>query len=60
MNPAFAILVATGLVMLWFLLSWLYKPLGKFIYRIGKDAVDAMTEEEMNDIEEGKKGDKEE
>lgn len=53
MNPAFAILVVVGLVALWFLLSSIYKPLGKFIYRIGKDAVDAMTEEE------NEKGDKE-
>lgn len=59
MNPAFAILIIVGLVALWFLLSWLYKPLGKFIYRIGKDAVDAMTEEETNDVKENEKGDKE-
>lgn len=55
MNPAFAILVVVGLVALWFLLSAIYKPLGKFIYRIGKDAVDAMTEDET----ENEEGDKE-
>lgn len=59
MNPAFAILVIVGLVALWFLLSWLYKPLGKFIYRIGKDAVEAMAENETNDIKKERKGDKE-
>lgn len=46
MNPAFAILVILVCVAIWFLASALYKPIGKFIHRIGKDAIDELTEEE--------------
>lgn len=49
MNPAFVLLVTIGLIALWFLLSFLYKPLGKFVYRIGKDAMD-----EINEVDEEK------
>jgi hypothetical protein len=48
MNPAFVILVMLATVTLWFLLSFVFYPLGKFIYRIGKDAVDEMNREEKN------------
>lgn len=46
MNPAFAVLVALGSVAVWFLAAVLYKPIGRFIYRIGKDAIDELNEEE--------------
>lgn len=46
MNPAFAILVILGCIAIWFLASALYKPIGRFIHRIGKDAIDELTEEE--------------
>ena len=48
MNPAFVILVMLATVALWFLLSFVFYPLGKFIYRIGKDAVDEINREEEN------------
>ena len=31
---------------LWFLLSFVFFPLGKIIYRIGKDAIDEMNRED--------------
>lgn len=48
MNPAFVILVFLGAVILWFLLSFVFIPLGKFVYRIYKDAVNQM-EQKDND-----------
>ena len=44
--PAFYILFFNGIVLLWFLLSWLYKPLGKLVNKIFGDAVDIIKEEE--------------
>ena len=46
MNPVFIFLVILGAIVLWFLLSFVFYPLGKFIYRIGKDAMDEMNREE--------------
>lgn len=51
MNPVLILLVIIGAVALWFLLSFLYKPIGKLITRIYKDAVDEINENE-NDLEE--------
>lgn len=44
--PAFWILVLLGLVLLWFLLSFLFKPLGKFFGRLWSDAMEAMNEDD--------------
>ena len=52
MNPAFYILVLLAAFLLWLILSFMYKPLGKFAHRLWKDAKDAMNEE---DKEESKK-----
>lgn len=49
MNPAFVVIVAIALFAVWFLASGAYKPLGKFIGKIYKDAVDELTEEEEKD-----------
>ena len=51
MNPAFAILVILGCIAVWFLASALYKPIGRFIHRIGKDAIDELTEEDKEEKE---------
>lgn len=51
MNPAFIILIILGAVALWFLLSFVFFPLGKFIYRIWKDAVDEINREESEEKE---------
>lgn len=50
--PAFYILVILAVILLWFLLSFIFKPLGKLGYRLWKDAKDAMTEEDKNDDKE--------
>lgn len=55
MNPVFVILVILGAIILWFLLSFIFFPLGKLIYQIGKDAKDEMNREENNKKEEKEK-----
>lgn len=40
MNPVFWLLIVITTVFLWFLLAFLYRPIGKFFYRIWKDAID--------------------
>lgn len=54
MNPAFVIILLIVLVVLWFLLSFLFRPMGKLTYRIYKDAVDEMNETENNEKTGGK------
>ena len=46
MNPVFILLVVSGAILLWFLLSFAYKPFGKLIHRIGKDVMDEINETE--------------
>lgn len=38
--PVFYFLILLGVVIIWFLLSFIFYPLGKFLHRIFKDAVD--------------------
>lgn len=52
MNPALLIIVLIALVALWFLLSFLFRPMGKFTYRIYKDAVDEINKKEEKSQEE--------
>lgn len=53
MNPAFIIILIIAVVVLWFLLSFLFRPMGKFTYRIYKDAVDEMNKTENDKKQEG-------
>lgn len=46
MNPVFIILVLLVAVLLWFLLSAVFRPVGKIIYRLWKDAVDIMNKDD--------------
>lgn len=46
MNPAFLIIMFLLCIVIWFMASGIYKAIGKFIYRIGKDSIDAMTEDD--------------
>lgn len=46
MNPAFLIIMFLLCIIIWFMASGIYKAIGKFIYRIGKDSIDAMTEDD--------------
>lgn len=52
MNPVFVILVILVVIALWFLLSFVFFPLGKILYRIGKDAIDEMNKEENKEEKE--------
>lgn len=52
MNPAFILIVIISLVILWFLLSFLFCPIGKLTHRIYKDAVDEINKEDVKNKEE--------
>lgn len=57
MNPVFYLLIILGAVALWFFLTFVFKPLGKFFIRLYDDAVDVMSEEDevkMNKKEQNK------
>lgn len=51
MNPALGLIVIVVCIAIWFLAAFLFKPIGKLVYRIGKDAIDEMKEE--NEEKEG-------
>lgn len=53
MNPVLIILVLLLAVVLWFLLSFLFYPLGKIVNRIFKDAVDEINREDKENDEKG-------
>lgn len=57
MNPAFVILVLLGAVVIWFLLSFVFIPLGKFVHRIYKDAINQM-EQDNNKQQKNEREDK--
>lgn len=42
MNPALALIIIIACIAVWFLASALYKPIGRFIHRIGKNAADEL------------------
>lgn len=46
MNPALGIIIIVTIILLWFLLAFLYKPIGKLFYRIYKDAMDEIKNED--------------
>ena len=52
MNPVLVFLILLGAVALWFLLSFVFFPLGRFIYKVGKDALDEMEREDKKDEKE--------
>lgn len=52
MNPVFVFLVIFAAVAVWFLLSFAFKPIGKLFYRIWKDAVDEMNENDESEEKE--------
>lgn len=44
--PVFYFLIVVGAIVLWFLLAFLFKPIGKFFSKIGNDAINEMKDEE--------------
>ena len=54
MNIVFYLLVIITLVVLWFTLTGVFTPLGRYLYRAYKDTKDVMTENDEADIKEEK------
>lgn len=52
MNSAFVLLVILAAVAMWFLLSFAFRPIGKFFYRIWKDAVDEINKNDESEEKE--------
>ena len=46
MNPVFWLIVIAAAVVAWFLGSFMFYPLGRYLYRLWKDAVDEMERED--------------
>lgn len=46
MNPAFVLLVLLSTALLWFLLSFAFRPIGKVLSRLWQDAIDEMNRED--------------
>lgn len=52
MNPVLIFLVILVAIILWFLLSFAFYPLGRFIYRLWKDAVDEINKKDESEEKE--------
>ena len=59
MNPAFIILVILGVILLWFLSSFVFIPIGKLVYKVVKDAIDIMNKDDIEEEKEKSKWKKE-
>lgn len=46
--PVFYFLVICGAIAVWFLLSGLFYPIGKFLKHIGNDVIGELTREDKN------------
>lgn len=46
MNPVFVFLVILGAIILWFLLSFAFVPLGNILYKKWKNAIDNINKED--------------
>lgn len=44
MNPALLIIIVIAIIVVWFLISGLFKPVGKFVHKIGKDTMDIIND----------------
>lgn len=42
MNPALIILIIIGVIILWFLIAKLFKPIGNIVYKVGNNAIETM------------------
>lgn len=51
MNQALLVLIVIGVILIYLLSSFLYKPIGNFFYRILKDAEEAIKDEEEENNE---------
>lgn len=51
MNPMFWILVIVGLVLLWMLLNFIFRPLGKYISKLTTEVKDNLNYDEQEEKE---------
>ena len=49
MNPVLVFLILLAAVTLWLLCTFLFDPIGRFIYRIVKDAFEVMNREDKKE-----------
>lgn len=54
MNIVFYLLVVIALAALWFALTGIFIPFGKYLYGLYRDAKDVMTKEDEENIKEEK------
>lgn len=52
MNPVFWLLVAFGSVLLWFFLTFVFIPLGRFVLKKWDKTVEILNEEEKEEVNE--------
>lgn len=52
MNPVFLLLVALGSVLLWFFLTFVFIPLGRFVLKKWDKTVEILNEEEKEEVNE--------
>lgn len=52
MNPVFWLLVALGSVLLWFFLTFVFIPLGRFVLKKWDKTVEILNEEEKEEVNE--------
>ncbi len=56
MNPVFWLLLLLAAVLLWFCLSFLYRWIGRIVWRLWKDARDEIQQLEQDEEQEMRKG----
>lgn len=56
MNPVFWLLLLLAAVLLWFCLSFLYRWIGRIVWRMWKDARDEIQQLEQDEEQEMRKG----
>lgn len=48
MNLVFWFFIIIIAIIMWFLLAFMFYPIGKFLWKIGTDAVDELNKEDIN------------
>lgn len=47
--PVFYFLVVLAAILLWFLLAFMFKPVGRFFHRLWSDAIEAIEEDSQKE-----------
>lgn len=51
MNPVFWLFVILVAIALWFLLAFVFHPIGEFMWKIGSDTIDELNKEDEDNEE---------